>query len=329
MVLRDDVLLSVRNLKTYFFTPEGAVRAVDGVDFDIKKGETLGLAGESGCGKTTTAYSIIRLVPRPGKIVDGEFSFEGENILKKTEREMVKMRGNKISMIFQEPIAAMNPVYKVGSQIMEAIKICHKGISKEEARDKMINLLKLTRVDNPELIINKHPHELDPGSVQRAMIAIALCGNPPLLLADEPTTTMDVTTEAQIIELLKDMKREFNISILYITHNLGVIARMADRVAIMYAGKIVELGSIKHVFGDAKHPYTKGLLSAFPRHDQDIDELFSIPGVVPNLLSPFTMCRFYPRCHFAEDKICRREEPELVEIEPDHWVRCYIYGEKS
>jgi len=161
------------------------------------------------------------------------------------------------------------------------------------------------------------------------MIAIALCGNPPLLLADEPTTTMDVTTEAQIIELLKDMKKEFNISILYITHNLGVIARMADRVAIMYAGKIVELGSIKHVFGDAKHPYTKGLLSAFPRHDQDVDELFSIPGVVPNLLSPFTMCRFYPRCQFAEDKICRREEPELIEIEPGHWVRCYLYGEKS
>lgn len=321
----NDVLLSVKNLKTVFETPEGRVRAVDGVSFDIKKGETLGLAGESGCGKTTTAYSIIGLVPRPGKIVGGNIFYSGEDILTKSEDEMVKMRGRDISMIFQEPIAAMNPVYKIGSQIMEAIKTSNKGISKEDAKEKMIYLLNKTRVDDPEMLINKYPHELDPGSVQRAMIAIALCGNPPLLLADEPTTTMDVTTEAQIIELLKDMKKEYNISILYITHNLGVIARMVDRVAIMYAGKIVELGNINSVFGNAKHPYTVGLLGAFPRHDKETEELPNIPGVVPSLLNEFTTCRFNPRCQSKLKNVCKGKEPELIEIEKDHWVGCYLY----
>jgi oligopeptide/dipeptide ABC transporter ATP-binding protein len=318
--------LEIRNLKAYYFTWEGIVRAIDGIDLQIAREETLGVAGESGCGKSTLSNAILRIVPDPGKIVGGEIFFDGKNLLKMTENEMQKIRGKRISMIFQEPTSAMNPVIKIGDQIAEVI-ILHQGLNKKDAWEEALRMLMLTGIDQPETVANSYTFRLGPGIVQQAMIAMALSCRPQLLLADEPTSTMDMDTEEHIIELLKDLRQKLHLSMLYITHNLGVIAQLCDRVAIMYAGKIVEIGGLREVFRNPKHPYTEGLLKAFPRYDLErVDRLPSIPGVVPPLIDPPSGCRFHPRCEHAAN-ICKVKEPHLIKAEENHFVACFFAEE--
>ncbi|HHV82522.1 MAG TPA: ABC transporter ATP-binding protein, partial [Tepidanaerobacter syntrophicus] len=286
-------LVEVKNLKTYFFTEDGVVPAVDGVDFSIKEGETLGIVGESGCGKSVTSLSILRLVPSPpGKIVNGEILFRGENLLQKSEAEMRKIRGNDISMIFQEPMTSLNPVFTVGEQIAEAIEL-HQGLNKKQAIDKAVEMLKLVGIPSAEKRVYDFPHQMSGGMRQRVMIAMALSCNPSLLIADEPTTALDVTIQAQILELMKDLKRKLNTSIMLITHDLGVVAEMAENVLVMYAGKVVEYADVRTIFKEPKHPYTIGLMESIPRLDQPREKLYVIEGTVPN---PFDMpkgCRFH------------------------------------
>ncbi|MCD6442979.1 MAG: ABC transporter ATP-binding protein [Thermotogae bacterium] len=320
-----DVLLQVKNLKTYFFTEDGVVKAVDGVNFEVYRGETLGLVGESGCGKSVTSLSILRLLDEKGRIVDGEIIFEGKNLLDLSEEEMRNIRGNDIAMIFQEPMVALNPVYTVGDQIMEAI-ILHQKVGKNEARKKAIEMLRKVGIPEPEKRIDEYPHELSGGMRQRAMIAMALSCHPKLLIADEPTTALDVTIQAQILELMKELQKEFGMSIIMITHDLGVIAEMADRVAVMYAGKIVEYADVKTLFKDPKHPYTWGLMNSIPRLDVEQEKLRPIPGIVPDALNFPPGCKFHPRCEFATDR-CRSEEPEIIEVEKDHLVACWNWEE--
>ncbi|MDD4570048.1 MAG: ABC transporter ATP-binding protein [Tepidanaerobacteraceae bacterium] len=319
-----DNLVEVKNLKTYFYTEDGIVPAVDGVDFQIQKGETLGIVGESGCGKSVTSLSLLRLVPNPpGKIVDGEIFFRGENILNKTESEMRKIRGNDISMIFQEPMTSLNPVFTIGEQIAEAIEL-HQGLSKKEAIDKTIEMLNLVGIPSAEKRVNDFPHQMSGGMRQRIMIAMALSCNPSLLIADEPTTALDVTIQAQILELMKDLKERLGTAIMLITHDLGVIAEMAENVMVMYAGKVVEYADVRTVFKEPKHPYTIGLMGSIPRLDQPKEKLYVIEGTVPN---PFDMpkgCRFHPRCPEAKE-ICSNREPELV-VTNGHQVRCWKYS---
>ena len=316
-------LLTVKNLKTHFFTHEGIVKAVDGVSFTINKGETLGLVGESGCGKSVSSLSIMRLIPHPpGKIVDGEVWFEGENLLKLEEKKMRKIRGKKISMIFQEPMTSLDPVFTIGSEIMETIQL-HQGLSKEKAREKAIESLKLVGIPDAEKRINSYPHQLSGGMRQRAMIAMALSCNPTLLIADEPTTALDVTIQAQILKLINDLKKEFGTSVLLITHDLGVIAEMSDYVAVMYAGHIVEYTDIDTIFSNPIHPYTLGLNKSIPRMDKEVERLDTIKGLVPNLLNLPSGCPFYPRCDFRLKK-CKQEMPELIEVEDHHLVKCHL-----
>lgn len=316
-------LVEVKNLKTYFFTDDGVVPAVDGVDFCIKKGETLGIVGESGCGKSVTSLSLLRLVPNPpGKIVGGEMYFKGENLLDKTESEMRKIRGNDISMIFQEPMTSLNPVFTVGEQISEAIEL-HQGLNKKDAMAKAVEMLKLVGIPSAEQRVHEYPHQMSGGMRQRVMIAMALSCNPALLIADEPTTALDVTIQAQILELMKDLKERLGTAIMLITHDLGVVAEMAENVLVMYAGKVVEYADVKTIFRNPKHPYTVGLLGSIPRLDEPKEKLYVIEGVVPN---PFNMpsgCRFHPRCPEAQE-ICRTREPELLQLD-GHQVRCWKY----
>ena len=279
-------LVEVKNLKTYFYTEDGIVPAVDGVDFQIQKGETLGIVGESGCGKSVTSLSLLRLVPNPpGKIVDGEMLFRGESLLKKSEAEMRKIRGNDISMIFQEPMTSLNPVFTIGEQIAEAIEL-HQGLSKKEAIDKAIEMLNLVGIPAAEKRVNDFPHQMSGGMRQRVMIAMALSCNPSLLIADEPTTALDVTIQAQILELMKGLKERLGTAIMLITHDLGVVAEMAENVLVMYAGKVVEYADVKTIFKEPKHPYTIGLMGSIPRLDQSKEKLYVIEGTVPN---PFDM----------------------------------------
>ena len=315
------LLLEVKNLKTYFFTEDGIVKAVDGVDFEVYKGETLGVVGESACGKSVTAFSIMRLLDYPGKTVGGEVIFKGENLLKKTEDEMRRIRGKEIAMIFQEPMTALNPVLTVGFQISEALMM-HFKISKKEALKKSIELLKKVEIPIPEQRVNEYPHQLSGGMRQRAMIAMAMSCDPALLIADEPTTALDVTIQAQILDLMKSLLREFNGSLIMITHDLGVIAEIADSIAVMYAGKIVEYADKKTIFHNPLHPYTFGLLTSIPRLDVEMKRLNVIPGIVPNPLHFPTGCKFNPRCRFATNK-CREEEPPLIKVEEGHLVRCW------
>ncbi|GLI50524.1 MULTISPECIES: ABC transporter ATP-binding protein [Tepidanaerobacter] len=319
-------LVEVKNLKTYFFTEDGVVPAVDGVDFSIKEGETLGIVGESGCGKSVTSLSILRLVPSPpGKIVDGEILFRGENLLKKSEAEMRKIRGNDISMIFQEPMTSLNPVFTVGEQIAEAIEL-HQGLDKKQAMDKAVEMLKLVGIPSAEKRVYDFPHQMSGGMRQRVMIAMALSCNPSLLIADEPTTALDVTIQAQILELMKDLKKKLNTSIMLITHDLGVVAEMAENVLVMYAGKVVEYADVRTIFKEPKHPYTIGLMESIPRLDQPREKLYVIEGTVPN---PFDMpkgCRFHPRCPEAKD-ICVNREPELISSN-NHQVSCWKYSDQ-
>ncbi|AYO31045.1 MAG: peptide/nickel transport system ATP-binding protein [Thermoanaerobacteraceae bacterium] len=322
----NDNLVEVKNLKTYFFTDDGVVPAVDGVDFSIKKGETLGIVGESGCGKSVTSLSLLRLVPNPpGKIVDGEMYFKGENLLEKSESEMRKIRGNDISMIFQEPMTSLNPVFTVGEQISEAIEL-HQGLNKRDALAKAVEMLKLVGIPSAEQRVNEYPHQMSGGMRQRVMIAMALSCNPALLIADEPTTALDVTIQAQILELMKDLKERLGTAIMLITHDLGVVAEMAENVLVMYAGKVVEYADVKTIFKNPKHPYTVGLLGSIPRLDQPKEKLYVIEGVVPN---PFNMpsgCRFHPRCPEARE-ICKTKEPELLHIDGQQ-VRCWKYTDE-
>jgi oligopeptide/dipeptide ABC transporter ATP-binding protein len=316
-------LLKVKNLKTYFFTHEGTVKAVDEVSFSVNQGKTLGLVGESGCGKSVTALSIMRLIPNPpGKIVSGEIWFEGKNLLKLDDKQIRKIRGKKISMIFQEPMTSLDPVFTIGHEIVEVIQL-HQGLNKEEARKKAIEALKIVGIPDVEKRINNYPHQLSGGMRQRVMIAMALSCNPTLLIADEPTTALDVTIQAQILRLINDLKDKFGASVMLITHDLGVIAEMCDNVAVMYAGHIVEYTDVYTLFDNPLHPYTKGLSKSIPRMNVDVEHLNAIPGIVPNLLDLPSGCPFHPRCDFSF-KRCVEEMPELIEIENSHLVKCHL-----
>lgn len=318
-------LLEVRDLRTYFYTYAGVVQALDGVTFNMKKGETLALVGETGCGKSVTALSVMRLIQwPPGRIVEGRVDFDGEDVLSLPEDEMRKIRGAKVSMIFQEPMSSLNPVYSIGDQISETI-ILHQGLTKKEALENVGESLRLVGMPDPEDSVKKYPHELSGGMQQRAMIAMALSCNPALLIADEPTTALDVTIEAQILRLMKELKRKIGAAIMLITHDLGIVAEMCDNVAIMYAGNIVEYADLKTIFKKPTHPYTQGLLESIPRMRKKGEKLYIIPGTVPNLIYPPTGCRFHPRCPHAMP-VCSERKPPLLPTERGHEVACFLYG---
>jgi oligopeptide/dipeptide ABC transporter ATP-binding protein len=373
-----EAILQIRNLKTYFYTYAGVVRALEGIDLDVYQGETLGLVGETGCGKSVTSLSIMRLVADPpGKIVDGQVIYKGEDLLKKSEAEMQQIRGNKITMVFQDPMTFLNPVLTIGDQVSEVIAI-HENLALDVVRSKIdecenaikqldpkspdrerlmnrvkelealkdkppkysrremkkaairrtIEVLKLVQMPSPEKVIKQYPHELSGGMRQRAIIAMALSCSPDLLIADEPTTSLDVTIQAQILALLSELKKKIGSSILIITHDMGIVAEICDRVSVMYAGNVIETAETKALFKNPLHPYTQGLLKAIPKLHRDVEELEIIPGSVPNLIYPPSGCRFHPRCPFRMD-ICDKEFPPFIEIEPGHSVACYLYKEKK
>jgi oligopeptide/dipeptide ABC transporter ATP-binding protein len=315
-------LLEVSDLQTHFGTESGVYRAVDGVSFSVRAGQTLGIVGESGCGKSVTSLSIMRLVPEPPGIrAGGQALFRGQDLMLKSRREMEELRGLKLSMIFQEPMTSLNPVYRVGEQITESL-IRHKGLSRSQARARAIEMLKLVRIPSPETRVDAFPHEMSGGMRQRVMIAMALACEPDLLIADEPTTALDVTIQAQILDLMRDLRARTGTAIILITHDLGVIAEMADDVAVMYAGKIVEMAPVRSLFADAQHPYTLGLMASIPRIELDQKRLSTIEGMVP---APDQMpkgCRFAPRCVLADAR-CRAEMPPLREISLAHNVACW------
>ncbi len=327
MPSHDGNILEVRGLKTYFYTEDGVVKAVDGVDFAVKPGEVLGLVGESGCGKSVTSFSILRLVSPPGKIVDGQVLFEGKDLLKMSETEMIEMRGNRISMIFQQPQSSLNPVFMVADQVAEVMQI-HQNLDKKQSWDRAVELLRLVGIPDPEKKARSFPHEMSGGQAQRVMIAMALALNPQLLIADEPTTALDVTIQAQILDLMRDLRTRMGTSVILITHDLGVIAEMADRVAVMYAGRIVEQTDVSSLFEKPLHPYTQGLIGSIPILGKVADRLDVIPGSVPNLVNLPPGCRFAPRCRARVEhqlKICTEVEPELEAVLPGHSVRCWLY----
>ncbi len=323
---KNGVLLRIEGLQTHFFTEAGTVRAVDGVRLTVHKGETLGIVGESGCGKSVTALSVLRLIPNPpGKIVGGHIYLGGRDLLKLSENEMRKVRGASISMIFQEPMTSLNPVFTVGDQIAEGIRL-HQGLSKRESWNKAIEMLRLVHIPDPERRVKEYPHQMSGGMRQRVMIAMALSCNPHLLIADEPTTALDVTIQAQILELLNQLKAELGMAVMLITHDLGVVADTAARVAIMYAGRVVEEAWVMELFTNPKHPYTQGLLNSIPRLEKTERRarLQAIPGMVPDLLDLPKGCKFQARCTKVFEP-CYGEEPQLKEIAPNHRVRCYLY----
>ncbi|HUV07619.1 MAG TPA: ABC transporter ATP-binding protein [Spirochaetia bacterium] len=321
---RKNTLLEVRDLKTQFFTEMGVVKAVDGVDFEIYPGETLGIVGESGCGKSVTSLSILRLIIwPPGKIMGGQVLFNGSNLTKLNQQQMQNIRGNDISMIFQEPMTSLNPVYRVGDQIAETIML-HKGVSKKEALSQALEMIRKVGIPEPRQRIREYPHQLSGGMRQRVMIAMALSCDPQLLIADEPTTALDVTIQAQILKLMRSLKDRLGMSIMLITHDLGVIAETAERVVVMYAGKVVEYTGIKTLFRNPMHPYTWGLRNSIPRMDMEVDWLPAIPGIVPNPLRFPSGCKYHTRCTLVTER-CREEEPALFEIESHHLTRCWHY----
>jgi peptide/nickel transport system ATP-binding protein len=320
------MLLEVKNLQTQFKVKEGLVNAVDGIDFEVDKGEVLAIVGESGSGKSVTSLSILSLIPNPpGRIIGGEVLFKGEDLLKKSKKELQDIRGDKISMIFQEPMTSLNPVLTVGKQLSETI-IRHQKVTKQEALNKSIKMLELVGIPTPEKRINDYPHQLSGGMRQRVMIAIALSCDPELLIADEPTTALDVTIQAQILELIINLKDKLNTAILLITHDLGVVAETADKVVVMYCGKIVEKATSLELFGKPLHPYTQGLLFSIPKVDEKVEQLYMIPGMVPNPLEMPKGCSFNDRCSKCMD-ICREKEPTLIEYE-GRKVSCFLYSEK-
>jgi oligopeptide/dipeptide ABC transporter, ATP-binding protein, C-terminal domain len=324
----EDVLLKVRNLKTYFYTEEGMVPAVDGLDFDLKRNETLAIVGESGCGKSVTSLSILGLVATPpGKIEDGTIEYEGTDLLKLSEKEMRKIRGNKISMIFQEPLTSLNPVFTVSQQMCDILRL-HQGLKKNEARAKALEMLNKVKIPSAEAVLDEYPHQLSGGMRQRVMIAMALSCNPGILIADEPTTALDVTIQAQIMRLLNELQRDNETSIILITHDMGVVAQTATRVMVMYAGKAVECADVKDIFASPLHPYTLGLLKSIPLPTDKKDELYSIKGNIPSPKDYPAGCRFSSRC----EKCCERcidTEPPLFEMKDGRKVRCWLYEKEG
>jgi oligopeptide/dipeptide ABC transporter ATP-binding protein len=315
-------LLSVNNLKTRFKTREGEFLAVDGVSFDVYKGEVMGLVGESGCGKSVTALSIMRILPDPpGKVTGGVITFEGRELLTLPEHEMRRVRGGRIGMIFQEPMTSLNPVFTVGEQVAEAL-VCQKGMSGDAALKRAAELFELVGLPDPKQQVKNYPHQLSGGMRQRVMIAMAISCEPSLIIADEPTTALDVTIQAQILELLNDIRKKFNTAIILITHDLGIIAQMADRVAVMYAGRIVEYAKTDDIFYDPLHPYTEGLLASIPRPGEKVRRLAAIPGMVPKITELPKGCKFLPRCPYQKPEYAEAE-PELFEVKPGHFARCF------
>jgi len=330
-------ILEIKNLQVTFYTEDGIVRALQGVSYEVPDNETLGVVGESGCGKSVTALTVMRLLPKPqARVEGGEIWFKDKetgqeiNILEQSEEHMRHIRGNKISMIFQEPMTALNPVYTVGDQIMEAIMVHNPDISKKEARERAIEMLKVVGIPAPEKRVDDYPHQMSGGMRQRVMIAMALSTNPEILIADEPTTALDVTIQAQILDLMNRLQEQFGMSIILITHNLGVVAQNADRIAVMYLGRIVEKAAVRDIFHNPKHPYTEGLLASVPRLDKGgLKE--RLPGITGNLPSPYNPppgCKFHPRCPYAFDR-CRVEEPPEVEVSPGHIVCCWLHTKEE
>jgi len=322
-----DELLRVENLRTYFYTEDGIVKAVDGISLKIKRGETLGLVGESGCGKSVTSLSIMRLIAMPGEIIEGEIRLRGLDVRYLGEEEMRHIRGNRMSMIFQQPTSCLNPVFRVGDQISESL-IIHRNYTKQQARMRSIELLTMVGIPSAKTRIDAYPHEMSGGMCQRVMIAMALACEPELLIADEPTTALDVTIQAQILELMKDLKSRFNTGIILITHDLGVVAEMADNVVVMYAGKVVEEAPVNDLFEAPKHPYTQGLLASIPVLGEVRERLAVIPGSVPSLRNLPPGCRFAGRCPHVMD-ICRKEEPALLTLSENRTARCWLYSEEA
>ena len=319
-------ILEVKGLKTYFYTEEGVVPAVDGLDFTLHNGETLAIVGESGCGKSVTSLSILGLIPNPpGKIIDGSIVYHGEDLCKISEKRMRQIRGKEISMIFQEPMTSLNPVFRIGAQLDEVIAL-HDGEGKtpEDIKARSIHLLEMAGIANSEGVYKMYPHELSGGMRQRVMIAMALSCNPKLIIADEPTTALDVTIQAQILDLLRNLKNKINSSIMLITHDLGVIAEMADYVVVMYAGRVVEKGTVEEIFANPAHPYTIGLMASKPVVGKKVDKLYSIPGKVPNPINMPDYCYFKDRCEMQVEK-CSGEYPHMIQLSPTHMVSCYRY----
>ncbi|NME07048.1 ABC transporter ATP-binding protein [Psychrobacillus sp. BL-248-WT-3] len=322
-------VLEVKGLQTSFFTDDGVIPSVDYVDFHVREGEILGIVGESGCGKSVTSLSIMGLVPSPpGKITNGEILFKGKDLTTFSEKEMRKIRGNEIAMIFQEPMTSLNPLFTIGNQLIEAITLHKKDWSKKQAKDRAIEMLKLVGLPRAEALMKDYPHQLSGGMRQRVMIAMALVCDPEVLIADEPTTALDVTIQAQILKLMRDLNKRLNTAVLLITHDLGVVAETCERVVVMYAGKVVEEGLVETIFKDPQHPYTKGLLASVPDMRYKKQRLYSIPGNVPKPGTITTGCRFAARCEFAFER-CTQENPPLYETSEGHKTRCFLYDPKE
>lgn len=319
-----DILLEVQNLKTRFKTDDGAFYAVDDVSFSVKKGQTLGIVGESGCGKSVTSLSVMRLIQKPGNIESGKVLFKGQNLLELSDDKMREIRGNEIAMIFQEPMTSLNPVYTIGDQIEEAILLHQKDLSKQQARERAIDMLRIVGIPAPEKRFHEYPHQLSGGMRQRVMIAIAISCNPELLIADEPTTALDVTIQAQILDLMRKLQKDFNAGMILITHDLGVVAEMCQEVAVMYAGRVVEFGTVEDIFYRPKHPYTKGLLDSIPHFEtgHKLDQLKTIKGMVPSLYNLPKGCRFADRCPYAQND-CQQSYPSLENLRGIHKVACF------
>ena len=331
-MMEHEKILQVKDLRTYFKTGSGYAKSVDGVSFDLNKGETIGIVGESGSGKSVTALSILGLLPKPqGQIMGGEIIWQGEDLTKAKEIDLRKIRGNSISMIFQEPMTSLNPVYTVRKQIIEAIRTHHKDVSKEDAGQKAIELLTKVGIPDPDKRVDSYPHEMSGGMRQRVMIAMALACDPQLIIADEPTTALDVTVQAQILDLLRDLQKQLGMAIILITHDLGVVAEMTSRIVVMYAGKVAEYATTEQLFSNPSHPYTRGLMDSIPRLDQEHESLYAIPGMVPSAEDFSDGCRFHNRCAYANE-LCTSHEPEMAEVESGHWVKCFhwkkLRGEK-
>lgn len=321
----NEVLLDVKNLKTRFKTDEGQFLAVDDVSFQVKKGQTLGIVGESGCGKSVTSLSIMRLIQKPGTIENGEILFRGQDILEMNEDQMRKIRGNEIAMIFQEPMTSLNPLFTIGNQIAEAIELHQPNLTNAQINERAVEMLRLVGIPAPEKRFHEFPHQLSGGMRQRVMIAMAISCNPALLIADEPTTALDVTIQAQILDLMRKLQKEFQAGMILITHDLGVVAEMCQEVVVMYAGKIVEHGTVEDIFYRPKHPYTRGLLDSIPHFEtgKKLTQLNTIPGLVPSLLNLPNGCRFQERCRFAQEK-CKTSYPHFEKVENNHHVACHF-----
>ncbi|MCI0710329.1 MAG: ABC transporter ATP-binding protein [Chloroflexi bacterium] len=328
----EHALLEVRGLKTHFFTRSGVVKAVDGVNLRVKRGQVVCIVGESGCGKSMTALSILQLVDKPGRIVEGEIYLEGEELTSKNRREMSQLRGSRISMIFQEPRSSLNPVFKVGKQLLEVLSIHKHAIAKTEREQQVVDLLRAVGIPDPKKRASNYPHEMSGGMAQRVMIAMGIACAPDLLIADEPTTALDVTIQAQVLDLMRKLRDELNIGIIFITHDMGVVAEMADIVAVMYAGTVVEEAPTESLFEEPLHPYTQGLIASIPIMGEFKDRLDVIPGTVPSLIDMPPGCRFASRCRARIEhnlEKCLDEEPELMEVRSGHSVRCWLYEEQD